>query len=70
MTQLETLTSDKHSNLLGQFLSYEENEVLWIRTLEPLLDHFLGQYFIHNMLVMTTSLLWSQSATSAQVYYL
>ncbi len=25
-------TSDKHSNLLGQFLSYEENEVLWIRT--------------------------------------
>ncbi len=61
------LTNDKHSNLLGQFLSYEENEVLWIRTLEPLLDHFLRQYFIHNMLVMTTSLLWSQSATSAQV---
>ena len=30
---LERLTSDKHSNLLGQFLSYEENEVLWIRTL-------------------------------------
>jgi hypothetical protein len=25
-------TSDKHSNLLGQFLSYEENEVLRIRT--------------------------------------
>ena len=28
ITQLETLTSDKHSNLLGQFLSYKENEVL------------------------------------------
>ncbi len=28
------LTSDKHSNLLDQFLSYEENEVLWIRTLK------------------------------------
>jgi len=27
------LISDKHSNLLGQFLSYEENEVLWIHTL-------------------------------------
>ncbi len=27
---LERLTSDKHSNLLGQFLGYEENEVLWI----------------------------------------
>ncbi len=28
------LTSDKYSNLLGQFLSYEENEVLWIRPLD------------------------------------
>ncbi len=26
-------TSDKHSNLLGQFLSYKEKEVLWIHTL-------------------------------------
>jgi hypothetical protein len=25
--QLEGLTSDKHCNLLGQFLSYKENEV-------------------------------------------
>ncbi len=33
ITQLETLTSDKHSTLLGQFLSYKENEVLWIRTI-------------------------------------
>jgi hypothetical protein len=29
------LTSDKHSNLLGQLLSYKENELLWIRTHEP-----------------------------------
>jgi hypothetical protein len=28
ITQLEMLTGDKHSNLLGQFLSYGENEVL------------------------------------------
>ncbi len=27
-TKLERLTSAKHSNLLGQFLSYEEDEVL------------------------------------------
>ncbi len=26
------LTSDKHSNLLGQLLSYEEDEILWIHT--------------------------------------
>jgi hypothetical protein len=32
---LERLTSDKHSNLLGQFLSYEKNEALWIRTQIP-----------------------------------
>ncbi len=29
-TKLERLTSDKHSNLLCQFQSYKENEVLWI----------------------------------------
>jgi hypothetical protein len=28
--RLETLASDKQSNLLGPFVSYEENEVLWI----------------------------------------
>ncbi len=33
ITQLETHTSDKCSNLLGQFLSYEKNKVLWIRIL-------------------------------------
>ncbi len=27
ITHLEMLTSDKNSNLLGQLLSYEENEV-------------------------------------------
>ncbi len=31
------LTSDKHSNLLGQLPSYKENEVLWIRTQYPFL---------------------------------
>jgi len=30
---MERLTSAKHYNLLGQFVRYEENEVLWIRTL-------------------------------------
>ena len=33
------LTSDKHSNLLGQFLGYKENEVLWIRTQVPYSQH-------------------------------
>ncbi len=27
-TRVEKLASDKHSSLLGQFVSYEENEVL------------------------------------------
>ncbi len=36
---LERLISDKHSNLLGQFLSYEENEVLWMRTQGPVPKH-------------------------------
>jgi hypothetical protein len=30
---LETLASDKYSSLLGPFLTYEENEELWIRNL-------------------------------------
>ncbi len=29
-TRLERLVSNKHSNLLGLFISYDENEVLWI----------------------------------------
>ncbi len=32
-TKLERLTNAKHSNLLGQFISYKENEVSWICTL-------------------------------------
>ncbi len=35
------LVREKHSSLLDQFLSYEKNEVLWIRTQEPTLD---GEY--------------------------
>ncbi len=27
-------SSNKHSNLLGLFISFDENEVLWIRTQE------------------------------------
>jgi hypothetical protein len=30
---LERLDSNKHSNLLGLFVSYDENEVLWMRSL-------------------------------------
>ncbi len=30
--RLEMLARNKHSSLLGQFVSYEENKVLWIRT--------------------------------------
>ncbi len=41
MTQLETLTRDKQSNLLGQFLSYEKNEVLWIHTQGPCSQLFI-----------------------------
>ncbi len=36
LKQLERLTNVKRSNLLSQFLSYKENEVLWIRTLASL----------------------------------
>ncbi len=34
-TKLEMLTSAKHSNLLVQFVSSEENEVLWLFTQVP-----------------------------------
>ncbi len=30
-TWLERLAMDKQSNLLGKFVSYEENKVLWIQ---------------------------------------
>jgi hypothetical protein len=38
-------TSDKRSNLFGQLLSYEENEVLWTRTLA----YFGGGKKIYNI---------------------
>jgi hypothetical protein len=46
MTQLEKLASDKLSNLLGQFQSYEENEVLWIPTQGAYSQHFI---FLRNL---------------------
>ncbi len=36
------LTIDKHYNLLGQFLSYEENEVLLIHTQIRYSQHFIA----------------------------
>jgi hypothetical protein len=42
--RLESLASNKHSNLLGLlglFLSYDENEVLWIRSLGTYSQHFI-----------------------------
>ncbi len=40
-TELERLTRDKHFSILGLLVSYEENEVLWIRTLELYLQHLI-----------------------------
>ncbi len=31
----------QHASLLGPFMSYKGNEVLWIRPLEPYLQHFI-----------------------------
>ncbi len=31
---LERLANDKHSSLLGQFIGYEENQVLYLKPLE------------------------------------
>ncbi len=39
--KLERLTRDNHSSLLGSFLSYEENEVLWIQTLGTYSKHLI-----------------------------
>jgi hypothetical protein len=41
-TKLERVTSAKDTNSLGQFISYEENEVLRIRTLTILKLKWLG----------------------------
>ncbi len=38
--ELERLATDKHSNLLGLFVSYEENKMLWIRTQVSHSQHF------------------------------
>jgi hypothetical protein len=39
------IVSDKHSGLLGTFVSYKENEVLWIRSL----IHEIGQVQLNLM---------------------
>ena len=41
-TRLERLATDKHSSLLDPFVSYEENEVLWIR---PLFESRVKVYY-------------------------
>ncbi len=40
-TSLIGLANNKHSNLLGLFISYDENELLWIR--------YLGRYSQSNL---------------------
>ncbi len=40
-SKLERLTSNKHYNLMGLLLSYEENEVLWIRLQGPYSQHLI-----------------------------
>ncbi len=40
-TKLERLASAEHYNLLDQFVSYEENVLLWIRTQGPSSQHFI-----------------------------
>jgi len=39
-TTLEKLDSNKHSNLFGLFISYIENEVLWIQSQRPYSQNF------------------------------
>jgi hypothetical protein len=41
-TKLERLARDKHSGLLGQPVSYEENEVLWIWPRNLYSQHFIS----------------------------
>ncbi len=48
---LERFTSAKHSNLFGQFISYEENEVLWIRTMEPTKEWLLAKLYFKTALL-------------------
>ncbi len=39
-TKLERVAKNKHSSLLEPFVSYEENEVLWIRAQGQYSQHF------------------------------
>ncbi len=52
-TRLERLASDKDSSLLGQFLSYEENEVLFVN-MDP--QNFLRKNFGSKLLSMCLNL--------------
>ncbi len=50
---------DKHSNLLGPYLSYEKNEVLLIQLHEVILKRNLGVYVFTRLLdclIFTTHL--------------
>jgi hypothetical protein len=38
---LDMLVRDKWSSLLGPFVSYKENEVLWIQHKQPYSQHFI-----------------------------
>jgi hypothetical protein len=38
---MERIANDKHSSLLGLFVSYEENEALWIRPLGAYSQNFI-----------------------------
>jgi hypothetical protein len=40
-TRLERLSNDEHSSLLVAFISYEENDVLWIQPLGLYSRHFI-----------------------------
>jgi hypothetical protein len=51
-TRLERHFCDKHSSLLGEFVSYKENEVMWIRSLVTI-------YFISFVTYQ-----WAQKATA------
>ncbi len=40
-TYLARLAKEKHSSLVGPFISYEENEVFWKLLLEAYLQHYI-----------------------------
>jgi len=43
-TRQEKLASDEHSNLLDPFVTYKENNVLWIRPQDSCI-HIRGLYY-------------------------